>query len=84
MRGHLNTVGELRLPRFSSAVRQNGCITLQWRRNEHAGVSNHQPHNCLLNRFIRAQIKENIKAPPRWPLWVEFTDDRWILHTKGQ
>ena len=34
--------------------------------------------------FIRAQIKENIKAPRHWPLCREFTGDRWIPHTKGQ
>ena len=34
--------------------------------------------------FIQAQIKENIKAPRHWPLWGEFTGDRWIPHTKGQ
>ena len=34
--------------------------------------------------FIQAQIKENIKTPCHWPLWGEFTDDRWILSTKGQ
>ena len=28
--------------------------------------------------FIREQIKENIKAPRHWPLWGEFTGDRWI------
>ena len=28
--------------------------------------------------FIQAQIKENIKAPPHWPLWEKFTGDRWI------
>ena len=27
---------------------------------------------------------ENIKAPRHWPLWGEFTGDRWIPHTKGQ
>ena len=38
---------------------------LQWRNNEHDGISNHQPHHCLLNHVfsIQAQIKENIKAP---------------------
>ena len=25
--------------------------------------------------FDQAQIKENIKAPRRWPLWVEFTGE---------
>ena len=45
---------------------------LQWRHNDHNGVSNHQPHCCLLS-FIQAQIKENIKAPRHWPLCGEFT-----------
>ena len=27
--------------------------TLQWRNNERDGVSNHQPHDCLLNRLFR-------------------------------
>ena len=34
--------------------------------------------------LIQAQIKENIKAPRHWPLWGEFTGDRWIPRTKGQ
>ena len=34
--------------------------------------------------FIRAQIRENIKALRLWPLWGEFTGDRWIPRTKGQ
>ena len=28
------------------------------------------------------QIKGNNKAPCHWPLWEEFTGDRWIPHTK--
>ena len=44
----------------------NWCYSsLQWRHNELDGVSNHQPHGCL--------IKENIKAPRHWPLCGEFT-----------
>ena len=34
--------------------------------------------------FVQAQIKEKIKAPRQWPLWGEFTGDRWIPRTKGQ
>ena len=34
--------------------------------------------------LIHAQIKENTKAPRHWPLWGEFTGDRWISRTKGQ
>ena len=32
--------------------------TLQWRHNEGDSVSNHQPHDCLLNRLFKAKIKE--------------------------
>ena len=34
--------------------------------------------------FIQSQIKGNVKAPRHWPLWGEFTGDRWIPRTKGQ
>ena len=34
--------------------------------------------------FIRAQIKESIKAPRHWPLCGEFTGGRWIPRTTGQ
>ena len=48
-----------------------------WRLNSPASRLFAQP-------FVQAQIKENIKAPRRWPLWGEPTDDRWIPLTKGQ
>ena len=35
--------------------------TLQWRRNERDGVSNHQPHDCLLNRLFRRTWKKTSK-----------------------
>ena len=59
-------------------------MALRWRDNEHDGVSNHQPHDYLLNRFIQGQIKEIIKAERHWSLWGDFTGDRWIPRTKGQ
>ena len=31
---------------------------LQWRQNGHDGVSNHQPHDCLLNRLFRRTSKK--------------------------
>ena len=34
--------------------------------------------------FVQAQIKENIKALCHWPLWGEFTGDRWIPLTMGK
>ena len=45
-------------------------FTLEWRHNERDGVSNHQPHDCLLNRLFKAQIKENIKAVRHWLAFV--------------
>ena len=36
-------------------------ITLQWRCNERDGVSNHQPHDCLLNRLFRRRPKKTPK-----------------------
>ena len=41
---------------------------LQWRHNWPDGVSNHQPHDCLLNRLLRRRSKKKIKAPRHWPL----------------
>ena len=32
-------------------------LSLRWRHNDHAGVSNHQPHGCLLNRLFRLKSK---------------------------
>ena len=63
-------------------AREIRIYRLQWRHNERDGVSNHQPHHCLLRRLFKAQLKENIKAPRHWTLWGEFTDDRWIPRTK--
>ena len=36
-------------------------ITLQWRHNEHDGVSNHQPHDCSLNRLLKCISKKTSK-----------------------
>ena len=35
--------------------------TLQWRHNERDGVSNHQPHDCLLNRLFRHRSNKTSK-----------------------
>ena len=35
--------------------------TLQWRHNEHNGVSNHQPYDCLLNRLFRRKSNKTSK-----------------------
>ena len=36
-------------------------FSLRWRHNDHAGVWNHQPHGCLLNRLFRRKSKKTSK-----------------------
>ena len=35
--------------------------SLHWRQNDHGGISNHQPHDCLLNRLFRLRSKKTSK-----------------------
>ena len=57
-----------------------GCkqhTPLQWRHNERDGVSNHQPHDCLLNRLFRRRSNQRkhqsssslafVRGIHRWP-----------------
>ena len=57
------------------------CNTLQWRHNERDGVSNHQPHDCLLKRahrrkyqssaslaFVRGIHRWLVNSPHKWPV----------------
>ena len=37
-------------------------FVLHWHHNEHDGVSNHQPHGCLLNRLFRRRSKTTSKV----------------------
>ena len=43
------------------SVQRFYSIPLQWRHNKRDGVSNHQPHNCLLNRLFRRKSKKTSK-----------------------
>ena len=36
-------------------------LSLQWRHDEHDGVSNHQPHDCLLNGLFRRRSNKTSK-----------------------
>ena len=56
-----------RIIRWQNICR-HGDNSLLWRQNGCDGVSNHQPHDCLLNRSFRRRSKKNIKAPRHWPL----------------
>ena len=39
----------------------NKMVKLQWRHNGRDSVSNHQPHDCLLNRLFRRRSKKTSK-----------------------
>ena len=41
-------------------MKVNEC-SLRWRLNERDSVSNHQPHDCLLNRLFRRRSKKTSK-----------------------
>ena len=63
----------------SLAPGRYGCShhgSLQWRHDERDGVSNHQPHDCLLNRLFRRTSKKTLN--------LRVTCDPWIPCTKGQ
>ena len=47
--------------RMIAAVPLKLLWALQWRHNGHTGVSNHQPHHCLLNRLFRRRSKKTSK-----------------------
>ena len=44
-----------------STVLHGGSTALQWRHNGRDGVSNHQPHDCLLSRLFRQRSKKSSK-----------------------
>ena len=37
------------------------ATSFRWRHNDHDGVSNHQPHGCLLNRLFRRRSNKTSK-----------------------
>ena len=47
--------------RIVYACNQTHGHSLQWRHNGHDSVSNHQPHDCLLNRLFRRRSKKASK-----------------------
>ena len=50
-------------------------LSLQWRHDEHDGISNHQPHDCLLNCLLRHRSKKTSK------LHVTGLCDRWPVNS---
>ena len=49
----------LEMPPNNSSL--HGLFSLHWRHKDHDGVSNHQPHGCLLNRSFGSWWKKTSK-----------------------
>ena len=45
----------------TKALSMHYKVSLQWRHNGHNSISNHQLHDCLLNRLFRRRSKETSK-----------------------
>ena len=66
----------------------HNAATLRWRHNGRDGVSNHQPHDCLVNRLFRRGSKKisklgvtclcagnspgPVNSPHKWPVTQEM------------
>ena len=46
----------------------DGHGSLQWRHDGRDGVSNPQPHHCLLNRLFRRRSLAFVRGIHRWPV----------------
>ena len=73
-----------RLASLHDVCRANKELSLHWRHNGHDSVSNHQPHDCLLNRlfrrrskkyqsstslaFVRGIHRRPVNSPHKWPV----------------
>ena len=55
--------GEIHMMEFKIDVSSKviSLITLRWRHNDLDGVSDHQPHDCLLNLLFRRRSKKTSK-----------------------
>ena len=59
-------------------------MSLHWRHNGPDSASNHQPHDCLLNRLFRRRSTKTSKLRVTGLCCGEFAWDRWIPLTDGQ
>ena len=56
-----NEVVEIHLRGRQGPVYPVLAMSLRWRHNGRDGVSNHQPHDCLPNRFFRRRSRKTSK-----------------------
>ena len=59
-------------------------ITLQWRYNDHDGVSNHQPHGCFCSIVYSGADQRKHQSSASLALVRGIHQDRWIPRSKGQ
>ena len=52
---------QLLIHTLTSTAIQLNHNSLHWRHNDHNGISNHQPHGCLLNHLFRRRSKKTSK-----------------------
>ena len=58
---HMRIERYARMHAFCYTVLHWVSCPLRWHHNDHAGVSNYQPHGCLLNRLFRRKSKKTSK-----------------------
>ena len=68
-------------------ISSHSIHALQWRHNEPNGVSNHQPHECLLNRLCRRRSKKTSKLRAAGPCagihqWPMNSPHKWPVTRK--
>ena len=68
---------------FCSVQNAVNYTAVHWRHNGRDNVSNHQPHDRLLNRLFRRRSKKTSQLQRHWSFCGEFTEDRWIPLTNG-
>ena len=57
----IHSDGQVRFSYNYGPALGSDMLSLLWRHNGHDGVSNHQPHDCLLNRLFRRRSKKTSK-----------------------
>ena len=76
---HIYNKEQLKSPHPIGWIHLTKDKKIQWRHNGRDSVSNHQLHDCLLNRLFRRRSKKASKLPV-----TGLCGDRWIPRTNGQ
>ena len=73
-------------PPWKRYIIRCGAICRHLKKKEKQKLTYFYAKKFDLHKHVNSDVfrTENIKAPRHWPLWGEFTGDRWIPRTKGQ